>query len=177
MNILQTIFELINMRSFSSLWYWIAMAVLWSTTSHWVLGVPFDMVLRARRRGGIAAEDLVVLTTINVRRLMTIGREAGMALAMVVSFLLSMLVVLGFGYRMEFAQALSLLALPLAVVGLLSLRTAARLEPVLAAGSDAETVSRVLTRHRVAVQAVGLVAITVTSLWGMLQNLQLSVLG
>lgn len=177
MNILQTIFELINMRSFSSLWYWIAMAVLWSTTSHWVLGVPFDMVLRARRRGGIAAEDLVVLTTINVRRLMTIGREAGMALAVVVSFLLSMLVVLGFGYRMEFAQALSLLALPLAVVGLLSLRTAARLEPVLAAGSDAETVSRVLTRHRVAVQAVGLVAITVTSLWGMLQNLQLSVLG
>lgn len=177
MNILQTIFDLIDMRSFSSLWYWIAMAVLWSTTSHWVLGVPFDMVLRARRRGGIAAEDLVALTTINVRRLMTIGREAGMALAVVVSFLLSMLVVLGFGYRMEFAQALSLLALPLAVVGLLSLRTAARLEPVLAAGSDAETVSRVLTRHRVAVQVVGLVAITVTSLWGMLQNLQLSVLG
>lgn len=165
------------MRSFSSLWYWIAMAVLWSTTSHWVLGVPFDMVLRARRKGGIAAEDMMALTTINVRRLLTIGREAGVALALVLSFLLSTLVVLGFVYRMEFAQALVLLALPLALVGLLSLRTAARLEPVLAAGSDAETVSRALTRHRVAVQAVGLVAITVTSLWGMLQNLQLSVLG
>lgn len=177
MDILQTIFDLINMRSFSSLWYWIAMAVVWSTTSHWVLGVPFDMVLRARRKGGIAAEDLVTLTTINVRRLMTIGREAGMTLAVVISFLLSMMVVLGFGYHMEFAQALSLLALPLSVVGLLSLRTAARLEPVLAAGTDAETISRVLTRHRVAVQAVGLVAITITSLWGMLQNLQLSVLG
>ena len=35
------------MRSFSNLWYWIALAVLWSTVSHWVLGVPFDMVQRA----------------------------------------------------------------------------------------------------------------------------------
>jgi len=177
LNILQTIFDLIDMRSFSSLWYWIAMAVLWSTTSHWVLGVPFDMVLRARRKGGAAAEDLVALTTINVRRLLTIGREAGMALVLVVSCLLSMLVVLGFVYRMEFAQALALLTVPMAAVGLLSLRAAARLEPVLAAGSDAETVSRALMRHRVAIQAVGLVAITATSLWGMLQNLQLSVLG
>ncbi len=44
------IFDLIDMRSFSNLWYWIALAVTWSSTSHWVLGVPFDMVLRARRK-------------------------------------------------------------------------------------------------------------------------------
>ncbi|MEC7258626.1 MAG: component of SufBCD complex, partial [Pseudomonadota bacterium] len=46
-----SIFELIDMRSFSNLWFWIALAVTWSTTSHWVLGVPFDMVNRARRNG------------------------------------------------------------------------------------------------------------------------------
>ena len=77
---LQNIIQLIDMRSFSSLWYWIALAVTWSTTSHWVLGVPFDMVTRARRRGGAEGEDLVTLTRINVARLMVIGREAGLAL-------------------------------------------------------------------------------------------------
>ena len=33
----QTVLELIDMRSFSSLWYWIGLAVLWSSASHWVL--------------------------------------------------------------------------------------------------------------------------------------------
>jgi hypothetical protein len=48
------VFEVIDMRSFSSLWYWIALAVMWSSASHYVLGVPFDLVQRARRRGGQA---------------------------------------------------------------------------------------------------------------------------
>ena len=50
------IFELIDMRSFSNLWYWIVLAVLWSTASHWVLSVPFDMISRAKRQGGAAQE-------------------------------------------------------------------------------------------------------------------------
>ena len=54
----QTIFELIDMRSFSNLWYWIVLAVLWSSVSHWVLGVPFDMVQRAKRHGGKSLDDL-----------------------------------------------------------------------------------------------------------------------
>lgn len=174
MNILQTIFDLIDMRSFSNLWYWIALAVVWSTASHWVLGVPFDMVLRARRKGGQAEADMLTLTTVNARRLTTIGREAGMMLALVVSFLLSVMVVLGFGYGFEFAQAIALLAVPLALVGLMSLRTALRLEPMLAGEPRAEEVMRALSRHRIAVQAVGLVAITLTAMWGMFQNLQLS---
>ncbi len=44
--------------SFSNLWYWIALAVMWSSTSHWVLGVPYDMIQRARREGGQAEADL-----------------------------------------------------------------------------------------------------------------------
>lgn len=177
MNIWHTILDLIDMRSFSNLWYWIALAVTWSTASHWVLGVPFDMVLRARRKQGMAAQDLVILTGVNVRRLLMIGREAGMVIVLVASFLLTTLVVWGFVYGMEFAQAVALILVPLALVFGLSLRSAARLEPLLAAGADAETVARILTHHRIAVQAVGLVAITVTSLWGMLQNFALSPLG
>ncbi|MFD2175448.1 component of SufBCD complex [Rhodobacter lacus] len=164
------------MRSFSNLWYWIALAVTWSTASHWVLGVPFDMVQQARRRGGQAAEDMVTLTGVNVRRLVMIGREAGAIVALGVAFVLSSLVVLGFGYGIEFAQALALLAVPLALVGGLSLRMAVRIEPVLARDPAPEEVARLLMRHRVSVQLVGVVAITFTALWGMFQNLQVSVL-
>ena len=43
---------------------WIVLAVAWSSASHWVLGVPFDMVMRARRQGGQAAADLEDLARI-----------------------------------------------------------------------------------------------------------------
>ncbi|ETD81238.1 component of SufBCD complex [Rhodobacter capsulatus B6] len=177
LDILQTIFELIDMRSFSNLWYWIALAVTWSTASHYVLGVPFDMIVRARRRGGPVAEDMLMLTAVNVRRLLSIGREAGVMLTLVASFLISLIVVLGFVFRIEFAQAVALILVPLSGVGLLSLRTAARLEPVLADAPEVERVARILLRHRVSVQAIGMGSICVTALWGMFQNLQLSPLG
>lgn len=176
LSILQLIFDLIDMRSFSNLWYWIALAVTWSTASHWVLGVPFDMVQQARRRGGQAAEDMMTLTGVNVRRLVMIGREAGAMVALGAAFVLSSLVVLGFGYGIEFAQAVALLALPLAVVAGLSLRMAARIAPVLARDPSPEEVARLLMRHRLRVQVVGIVAITITALWGMFQNLRISIL-
>ena len=113
MNTLQMIFDLIDMRSFSNLWYWIALAVTWSSTSHWVLGVPFDLVLRARRRGGTAADDLRDMLRINVARLLLIGREGGLVLTLLVSFLLSVLMMLGFVYKVEFCQAVVLILAPL----------------------------------------------------------------
>ena len=63
MNWYELLNEMIDMRSFSNLWFWIALAVMWSTTSHWVLGVPFDMVIRAARaetkgEGSQAQQDL-----------------------------------------------------------------------------------------------------------------------
>ena len=59
------IFDLIDLRSFSNLWYWIALAVAWSSASHWVLGIPYDMVLRARRMGGQAEQDLTDITRVD----------------------------------------------------------------------------------------------------------------
>lgn len=177
LDIVQTIFELIDMRSFSNLWYWIALAVTWSTASHYPLGVPFDLILRARRRGGSAAEDMLMLTAVHVRRLLSIGREAGVMLTLVASFLLSLILGLGFVFRVEFAQAVALIVLPLSGVGLLSLRTAARLEPLLAEAPEVEGVARILLRHRVSVQVIGMGSIFLTALWGMFQNLQLSPFG
>ena len=46
MDFYASVSEVIDLRSFSNLWFWIALAVMWSTVSHWVMGVPWDMVQR-----------------------------------------------------------------------------------------------------------------------------------
>lgn len=173
MNWYETVFEVIDMRSFSNLWFWIALAVLWSSASHYVLGVPYDMVTRARRNNSEAAADVDALAMINVRRILYITRMAGLWLAAFVAFVLTSLAVMGFWYGVEFAQAVLLLAAPMTVVGALSIRTAARIE---ASGVRGPDLWRSLLRHRIVVQGVGMVAIFVTAMWGMWQNLNLAIL-
>ncbi|MFV0491574.1 MAG: component of SufBCD complex [Pseudorhodobacter sp.] len=168
-----TIFDLIDFRSFSNLWFWIVLAVAWSSASHWVLGVPFDMVSRARRRGGEAQADLEAMLEINVRRIMYIARGAGVWLIGFASFLLSGLLILGFWYGVEFAQAVFLLALPISVIGALSLRQAAQIE---AGVNGGQMLCRRLTRHRMMVQGIGIFSIFVTALWGMWHNMTAAVL-
>ncbi len=168
------VFELIDMRSFSNLWYWIALAVVWSTTSHWILGVPYDMVQRAARQGGAVQDDLEDMVRINVNRLLYIAGVAGLPLVAIVSAVLTSLLILGFWYGIEFAQAVSLIATPLTLVGGLSVRTA---QTVRAKGLFGAALRKRLLRHRVQVQFVGMFSIFVTALWGMYQNMSIGVLG
>ena len=169
----QTVFEVIDMRSFSNLWFWMAVAVVWSTASHYGLGVPYDMVLRARRNGGEASADLETMVEINVRRLMHIQTMAGLWLVGFGAFLLTALALMGFVYDQEFAQAVLLIVAPMTLVGALTLATARRI----AAGRvDRADLVRTLTRHRFAVQGIGVVAIMITTMWGMWQNLNASAL-
>lgn len=174
MDIYSSIFELIDMRSFSNLWFWIALAVLWSTASHWILGVPYDMVLRARRQGGQTEQDLEDLVRINSNRMLYIARVSGLWILAIGCFILSGLVVLGFFYRVEFAQALFLLGFPMAIVGLISLSTARLIQQEQATG---ELLCKRLTRNRLYVQITGLISIFLTALWGMYQNMSIGVLG
>ena len=167
------IFDLIDLRSFSNLWYWIALAVTWSSASHWVLGVPFDMVLRARRLGGQSEADLADIVRVNVSRILYIVEEAGHILTALVSFGLTSLILLGFVYGSEFCQALVLLLLPLSVVGMMTVSTARRIR---ASGDTGEALHRRLSLHRVTVQVIGMISIFITAFWGMLQNFNISVL-
>ena len=175
MNWYDSIFELIDMRSFSNLWFWIMLAVVWSTTSHWVLGVPWDMVMRARKgsdEGSVA--DLEAMVRITTGRILYIMRESGLLLTGFASFVLTTLCLLGFVYDNEFSQALFLLLFPLSIVGLLSLASARAIRRDDLAG---EALFRAMRRHRVMTQAVGMVAIFVTAMWGMFQNMTAGVLG
>ncbi|MEM9576836.1 MAG: component of SufBCD complex [Pseudomonadota bacterium] len=174
MDLYSSIFELIDMRSFSNLWFWIALAVMWSTASHWVLGVPYDMVLRARRNGGQTEQDLEDLVRINTNRLLFIARVSGLWILGLACFLLSGLLILGFLYGLEIAQALFLLGFPMSIVGLISISTAHLIQQE---GASGEHLRKRLTRHRLYVQMTGVVSIFVTALWGMYQNLSIGPLG
>lgn len=169
----QVIFQLIDMRSFSNLWYWIVLAVLWSTTSHWVLGVPFDMITRAKREGGSVQQDLETMVRINCQRMLHITDVAGTGLVAMLFFILSVLLMLGIYYHIEFAQALLFLLVPMVIIMLLSIRSAR----LIGAGDfEGEALHKRLFYHRISTQVIGMLSIFVTSLYGMWFNLTAGVL-
>lgn len=171
----ESVFELIDMRSFSNLWFWIALAVLWSSTSHWVLGVPWDMAQRARKdQHGQGAEDFEELVRIYINRILYIVETSGVLIASFVCFILTVLVLMGFVYGQEFSQALFLLGFPMSIVALISVHTA---RSVRARELTGEDLYRRLFRHRMITQIVGVISIFVTAMWGMLQNMSVGALG
>lgn len=167
MTLYKTLVELIDLRSFSNLWYWIALGVIWSSASHWVLGVPYDMVHRARREGGQALEDLETMVRINTSRMLYFSRNQGPWLVGFVCFLVTALALMGFVYRSEFAQAVLFLFIPLCILGYLSLRSAIKVEQ---GEGHGDVLFRRLFWHRVSVQLLGMVSIFITSLYGMYVN-------
>jgi hypothetical protein len=170
-----TVFEVIDMRSFSNLWYWISLAVLWSSVSHWVLGVPFDMIVRARRRKeGEAVEDLQDMVRVNVNRIIYITEVSGSWMMLFGSAIFTAMAIVGFVYDIEFAQAVLLLTLPMAFIAMLSVRTARKIRREGDQGAD---LIKRLMRHRFVTQLLGVVAIFVTAMYGMFQNLYVGPFG
>ena len=173
MDILDTVFEVIDMRSFSNLWYWIGLAVVWSSTSHWVLGIPHDMIQRARREGGQPMEDVEDLARINAGRLIHVVDKGALAMVALACFWLTVLGVLAFYYDVEFAQAVFLVAAPMSVVVWISVQSCRK---IVAGENTGAALCRRLTIHRRLTQVVGMVAIFVTGMFGTYQNLSMSIL-
>lgn len=172
MNWNDAIFELIDLRTFSNVWYWLAVAVTWSTMSHWILGVPFDMIFRARRYGGEMATDLDALVSINVRRLMTISDLAGAWLVGIAAFILSAVATIGFYYGVELAQGFFCLGLPLCIVGTMSFRLSRQFARQQPSGLE---LARALLRLRFQIQVIAVISIFVTAMYGMYHNLAVPV--
>ena len=167
MNWFQTLNEFMDLRSFSNLWFWIALAVMWSGASHWVLGLPYDMVVRAAQNGGQAEQDLQDMVRININRMLYVSKVSGLWLIGFLCFLLSSLLLLGWVYGIEFAQACFLLGLPLSLVWGISLLTARRIRAQALAGAD---LRRQISRLRIYIQIIGMVSIFITSMWGIYSN-------
>ena len=168
------VFETIDLRSFSNLWYWIGLAVLWSSASHCVIGVPYDMVSLPRRKEGQAAQDLMDMLRITSGRLIYISEVAGLWIIAAGMFFLTGCIILGFVYNVEFAQAVLLLALPMLLIGLLNLRTSQKIH---SQDLALEQVFAVLARHRLIIPCIGMVSIFITAMFGTYQNLNIGILG
>jgi hypothetical protein len=132
------------------------------------------MLQRARRQGGQADADFEAMVRINVNRLNYIRGISGVWMVVFASMVISALVILGFWYDVEFAQAVFLLAFPLSIVAGLGFRTAGK---IAAADERGEALKRRLIRHRFATQIVGMLALVTTAFWGMWRNLQVGAFG
>jgi len=165
LDFLDLLAQVIDLRSFSNLWFWIVLGILWSAMSQRVMGVPYSIVLRARRGDADSIDDMHALAEIAARRLLNMAYYSGVPVLAVVSLSLSALAVLGWGYAVEFCQAVFLLLLPFSIVGALSLWTAKTLWD-----SDFADLARRLRWHRMMVQGLGVVFIFITAFWGMYVN-------
>ncbi len=172
MNFLELATEVIDLRSFSNLWYWIALAALWSTASHWVVGVPFDMVTRARRGHERSIHDMRVVAEVNVHRILSIVELSGISAVSILAFIVTSLGVLGWYYNVEFCQALFFLVFPMILVAGLNYYTALKLRD-----TGYEDLIKRLRLHRLGVQLIGMVSIFITAFWGMWVNLNYGALG
>ena len=77
-------------------------------------------------------------------------------------------------YGVEFAQAVFVLALPMSLIGLLSLRTAHKIRNEALEG---EPLRACLSRHRLLTQVLGMESIFGTAMFGMYQNIAIGPLG
>ena len=169
MDFLDLVTQVIDLRSFSNLWYWIVLAIMWSTLSHWVMGVPFHLIQRARRGDEESLRDLHTLSEVNSRRIAQYAELSGTAMIATSTFVVTSLAILGWVYRVEFCQALVLLLLPLILVSGLSVRTA-----LLLRRTGFENLPIRLRNLRLMVQALVIVFIFLTAFWGMYMNVTVS---
>ena len=168
MTLTDIIFSQIDLRTFSSIWYWLAVGVTWATVSHWIIGVPFDLIYSARRHGGQAMHDLEQITAVNLRRLMGVAGIPALVLTAMAAFFVTTAGMLGFVYGMELAQGLFCLAFPLVFVAALTWRSCQRLaaDPL-----DGPALVKALLRLRFWIQTIAMAAIFGTAIWGMYANL------
>lgn len=161
-----SIWNLIDTGSFSNLWFWLFLGVLWSHVMHAPMGVPVDLVRRAQAGDPRATADLQALSGVQIAQA---DRMAGLApwRAGGWAFVLALLLGLAVPHGSELAQAGLAVAAPLALVRWFEARAARRMADV----PDMAALIRAHTMLRRKVQAVGIVAVFVTSIFGMLRLL------
>ena len=54
-DVTSTLFQFIDLRSFSDIWYWLMLGLVWTRVMHAPMGVPAELVHRARRGQSDAA--------------------------------------------------------------------------------------------------------------------------
>ncbi len=150
----------VEFDSFWNIWFWIIVVISWSMSTHWTMGVPYDAIQMANRRGGIWAEQCEQMAQANIHRFCYYGQTFGIYFAALIGFLLAIIGTLGFWFKYEFAQAMFVLVAPLVGVQLLGFGLAVKAQRL---GLTGEALRRALSRRRFWNQVIGIAAIMVTA--------------
>jgi hypothetical protein len=148
------VFRIYAAAGFESIWYWVLHIVVWTLACTRTLGVPHDMLLRARRMPDIAVR-VDILAGLAAERIGGIYDRAGIAIAAATGFVLAAFAALGFGSGLEVAQAAFALLLPLAIIGYSKLRLGLHIRRRRLAGPR---LVLLLARRRLLHQAIGVLA-------------------
>ncbi len=149
-------FSLIETTSFLNVWYWIITVVAWSMTAHWTLGVPYDALRQAEKHGGEFAEHCDLQAHINARRLIYYFDRGGPYAIAFVAFMLALIGGWGFFQGYELAQATFVLAAPLLLTSVFSVRLAYRIKNEVLEGGP---LRKALRKRRIWNQTIGMFAI------------------
>lgn len=148
-------FTIFGTASFQNIWYWAFSVLAWTVATQRTLGVPYDMLLRARRDPDEVSR-VEWLARHAAGRVVSVSRQAGTAVAAAVGFVLAGLFVFGFLSNYELARAVFVLTFPLAMIGYSTLRLALSVEKHDLRGDVLVTV---LARRRFWHQVVAVLAI------------------
>ena len=165
----EAIARVVTLDTFGNVWFWAAVVVAWAVACHWLIGVPFDMLIRARRGGAQEMQDLETLVDINVRRIIWFQKIAGEGAAAFAAFFLAGLGLLAIGYRVEWAIGALVLGVPLTGVAVFNLLLAKSLYEAPLYG--AELLARML-KVRVRTQILAAISLFFTAVFGMAFNIE-----
>ncbi len=155
--------EVISARSFSSLWYWIAVAVFWAQMTRQVMGVPHDVVARARD-GGAALEVLELTAQMQAQRILFYWQRSQVLAVVLITAQLALITALAFYYGIELAQAIWFLAVPLVMIWGFALRGA---QLVMGEKGRGAALLKLMYRLRFATQIIGFGFIFANAIWAM----------
>ncbi len=153
-------FDFLDLKSFWSIWYWLMTVVAWSLTSHWTLGVPFDLIVLADKEEDRFAEQCDILAQINVDRIIYYFDKGGIFFVGFAAFFLSTIGTMGFFLGSELFAALFMLIAPLMIVGGFTVKFAYRVRNE---GWVGDELRRRLRWRRLWNQVIGIFAITAAS--------------
>lgn len=171
----------LDSRSFGTVWYWVVVIGTWSLTGRSVIGVPAEILSRARaalaESKGNAPVVLHLLDWLSlVLPRWRLGVREGAVFLGATGFGLTSLAIMGIGYDLELALASFLLLFPFAILFWMRVILARRLMPLLEAAEQgarpipdaAAQAVRHMVIHRRLVTVLSMAAVAVTALWGAL---------
>lgn len=161
--------ESLEYLTFTSAWYWVFIALAWSSRAHWTISIPFDAIVRAERRGAQWEEDLDNLAQIMSRRVNHFARGGGVWGVAIVTFALAALITGSIVTQSQFVRGLTAVAVPMAIAAFGDIRLALRIHDT---GLRGYHLRRALVWRRFLNQATGLFSLLLAASMGALTALQ-----